>query len=52
MFENYKSDKIIVHYIGNKLEDEGVKISNDELETDEALQNLLFYKFVSFNRVL
>jgi len=47
MFENYKSDKIIVHYIGNKLEDEGVKISNDELETDEALQNLLSFYFTN-----
>jgi hypothetical protein len=47
MFENYKSDQIIIHYIGNRAEDEGVKLSKDKLDGDDELLNLLSFYFTN-----
>ncbi|NTW31923.1 MAG: nucleoid-associated protein [Bacteroidetes bacterium] len=47
MFKNYKPDQIVIHFIGNKSLDEGVKISNDKLNTDDNLINLFSSYFTS-----
>ena len=47
MFENFKSSQIIIHYVGNKSEDEGIKTSNDNLEMDDSLQEILSFYFTN-----
>ncbi len=45
--EQIEIESIAVHFVGNKLNDEGVKFSKSELRTDESINDLLLTYFFS-----
>lgn len=51
-FTTVELDKFIIHQVGNKLRDEGVKISSNEISVDTETRNLLLKHFLSpFNGI-